>query len=153
MTHIFVLPLLAALQAVAPLTASPAQNAAKDIIWSLEQGIYRDQERGSSAAYIAAASPRYLGWPPTAPRPLTNQNLRVGGVRPTIAALPQIRLSFVDIAFSGNTAIIYYQTVRTRVVEGKELVDGFDVTHTWLKENGTWRLLGGMARPRVGPPL
>ena len=56
-------------------------------------------------------------------------------------------MSFVDLAFHGDTAVIYYTTFRTQRADGSPARYHFETTHTWVKENGKWHVLGGMARP------
>ena len=53
-------------------------------------------------------------------------------------------MEFGDIAFSGNTAVIYYSTHRTRMPGGEPVDQHFEITHIWAFESGEWRLLGAM---------
>ncbi len=55
-------------------------------------------------------------------------------------------MEFVDLAFHGDTAVIFYKTHRTQRFDGTPVDESFETTHTWVREDGQWRVLGGMAR-------
>jgi hypothetical protein len=55
-------------------------------------------------------------------------------------------MTFMDFSLNQNVAVIYYKTHRTRLADGTPADDHFEVTHTWIREDGKWRVFAGMAR-------
>jgi ketosteroid isomerase-like protein len=119
---------------------------AKDEIWALEQAIYAGRASGDMSAYINNTSPGYMAWAPQAPRPLGADNLRTTHAGVPVTSKERLTMQFVDLAYYGDTAVIYYTTHRTQVFDGSPSDEHFETTHTWVREGGHWKVLGGMAR-------
>src|SRR3546814_20764037 len=58
----------------------------------------------------------------------------------------RLQMTLAGFAMNGDTAGIYYNTHRTRRSDGTPADDRFEVTHTWVREDGVWKVFGGMAR-------
>lgn len=137
-----------ALAIATPALARPPQTkaAAQAEIWALEQAIYAARGRGDMRPYIDHVAGDYLAWPPRIPAPAGVDSLHALAGR--MAADNREMLTMTPIAFSlsGDAAVIYYSTHRTRRPDGSAADERFDVIHNWVREGGRWRLLGGMAR-------
>ncbi len=148
--------LLAALLATAGVATSlqaedtPAIEAARTTIWTLEQAIYAGRAKGDVSAYADNTAQGYLAWPPILAAPMRVDGFKRPKTAPT-ASHEKLSMELVDFTIHGDTAIIYYRTHRTMRADGTPADDRFDVTHTWVREGGTWRVLGGMARNQVMP--
>lgn len=133
--------------------AGPAGDpvaAARAEIWAKELAIYADRGNGQLDFYVANASPRYLGWPPTAAEPIP-----LAGVRRDSNAMrgkthEQIKTSFKGFTLSGDTAVIYYANHRTMKADGTPVDQLFENIHVWTQEDGRWKLIGGLARQTRG---
>ncbi len=141
--------ILTAALAAPGLAAADAQadkQAAKDAIWPLEQSIYAGRAVGDLSNYINNTSPDYVAWPPTVDKPMPYTNLKATASAGPVASKERLTMEFMDIAVHGNTAIIYYKTHRTMRYDGTPVDEHFETTHTWVKDDGHWHVLGGMAR-------
>lgn len=127
----------------AEATHAEQTEAAKTEIWTMEQAIYAGRAKADFSAYANNVAEGYVAWPPTQDAPVRSNIFKSG--RP-ISSQEQLTMKLMDFSLHGNTAIIYYQTHRTRLADGSAANDRFHVTHTWVRQNGQWRVLGGMAR-------
>jgi len=118
-------------------------------IWEKEQAIYAARGQGDLQYYVDNASEHYLGWPPGWQKPSGIDQLRAGVEQMRGIDQEELTMEFGDIAFSGNTAVIYYGTHRTRMPGGEPVDQHFEITHIWAFESGEWRLLGAMGRTRA----
>jgi len=125
------------------------REQAKAEIWEKEQAIYAARGQGDLQYYVDNASEHYLGWPPGWQKPSGIDQLRAGVEQMRGIDQEELTLEFGDIAFSGNTAVIYYRTHRTRMPGGEPVDQHFEITHIWAFESGEWRLLGAMGRTRA----
>jgi ketosteroid isomerase-like protein len=127
------------------------KQAAKDAIWTLEQSIYAGRAAGDLSNYVNNTSPDYVSWPPTVDKPMPYTNLKATASGGPKASKEHLTMEFMDIAVHGNTAIIYYKTHRTQRADGTLVDENFETTHTWVREDGHWQVLGGMARLKAKP--
>ena len=150
---LFRMAAFAAACAASPLVAAPEDDRVAQVrkeIEAKELSIYSGRAKGQLDFYVDNASPRYLGWPPTAkaPFPLTglraDRNAMVGKTQEKIAT------TFTGFTLSGTTAVIYYTNHRTRTSDGKPVDQYFENIHVWSNENGTWKVLGGLSRMTKG---
>jgi len=58
-------------------------------------------------------------------------------------------MDFHSIEVHGHAAIVYYTVVTTGIApaRGAPAKRAACITHTWVKDGGSWRLAGGMSRP------
>ena len=137
---------------VAACAGPPSSNveydraAARDEIWSREQAIFQGRSRGDLGVYVGFTAGDYMGWPPGSPNPLGVQQLREGAEQMRGKDREEIAMEFGDITFSGNTAVIYYSTHKTRLPDGTPVDQTADIAHVWIREHGEWRLLGALGR-------
>jgi len=134
--------------------AQPSSDSAKAAvqaeIWSKEQAIYAGRSRGDLGPYVTNTSREYVSWPPTVKAPMGYDKLASTTVPPN-SNHEQLTMTFMDFALSGDTAVIYYRNHMTRRANGDAVDLTYDVTHTWTREGGVWRVLGGMARLEPAP--
>lgn len=136
--------------ATAPLRAvqRPSWEEARDAIWAKELQIYEGRSRGDLAPYLANTAQGYKAWPPYNPVPKGNEGLHETGQRLSGKTRETLEMAFLDLVLHGDFAIIYYTTHRTRLADGTPVDEHFEVTHSWVREDGEWKVLGGMARAR-----
>lgn len=135
------------------VAAGPVRDpvaAARDEIWTKELAIYADRGNGQLDFYVDNASPRYLGWPPTAAEPMPLAGVRRDGDAMRGKTREQIKTSFKGFTLSGDTAVIYYANHRTMKADGTPVDQLFENIHVWAQEDGKWRLIGGLARQTKG---
>jgi len=148
-----ILPLLILLAA----TASAAQESGvggiqtpqqpEETIWALEE-LYSAYHRDANHdGVLSIWHDQFLGWPDPEPQPANKEQ----GARylrrefPTPASLT-FHIQREGIRILGDVVINYY-TLHTlsKDEDGREQRRSVRVTHTWIKEEGQWRLLGGMS--------
>jgi hypothetical protein len=128
--------------AVPPLTKAQAQAE----IWAKEQAIYKARGQGNLKPYIENVATDYKAWPPFSAVPTGVGALDRAQPKMAIENKELLAMEFVDFAINGDAAIIYYKTHRTRLPNGQPADERFEVTHSWVWQDGTWKVYGGMAR-------
>jgi len=120
---------------------------AKTTIWEKEKKIYESRAINGLDFYIANSSTNYLGWPPGIPSPSNLNNLKENQKNVTTPNLEQIEIFFNDFTMSENTGIIYYNTYRTRMPDGTQVNQRYQICHIWKRDlDNNWKLLGAMGR-------
>ncbi len=125
-------------------------DEAREEIWGKEQAIYAARGDGDLQTYINNTSEHYMGWPPGWDQPSGLEKLREGAKGFTQYKEEELTMTFGDITFSGDTAVIYYSTHRTRLPTGEAVDQRFEIIHVWTREEGEWRLVGALGRTK--PP-
>jgi len=141
--------LLAALMvgALAPRFAPRTSDV--DEVWSMEDRYWRYVQAGDLENYRTLWNDGFRGWPCHDPHPAT---------KPAIGNwVKEIRDQKIRFSYSltregasnvGGVVVVYYQTPMIwKYPDGK--VEGRQdlprkFTHTWLKVNGAWQIIGGM---------
>jgi hypothetical protein len=119
---------------------------ARDAIWTMEQGIYENRAKGNLQYYVDNTSDKYVGWPPSAAKPLPLTGLKEDAKRMVGQSKEKLTMAFTDFAMSGNTAVIYYTTKRSVKPDGTPVDEGFENIHVWTREEAGWKLVGAMSR-------
>lgn len=134
-------------------SASPGYDPEKatEEIWAREQAIYAARGEGDLQFYVDNASEHYMGWPPGWPKPSGIDQLRAGVEQMRGLDQEELAMEFGDITFSGNTAVIYYSTHRTRMPTGEEVDQRFHIAHVWAREGSGWKLVGALGRMAAPP--
>ncbi|MEE4454002.1 nuclear transport factor 2 family protein [Novosphingobium resinovorum] len=127
-------------------------EAARQAIWTKELAIYAGRSRGDLSMYLANTASDYKAWPPFNEVPKGNDGLKATGAAMQGKTKEHLEMTFLDLALNGDTAVIYYKTHRTMLADGTPADEHFEVTHTWTLQDGTWKVLGGMARVRPDRP-
>lgn len=142
------IPLPLAMLTFAAALVAPAMSKAdaQAAIWAKEQAIYAARGRGDMQPYKASIARDYAAWPPFRDTPAGPQNLDT--LQQTLRTDNQelLTMDLVGFVMNGDTAVIYYRTHRTRLPNGAKADEHFEVTHSWVLQDGTWKVMGGMAR-------
>lgn len=136
------------------LAAEPVQTKeqAQAEIWAKELSIYRERGRGNLGPYISNVAKDYLAWPPFAAVPTGVEALEQNQKKMATENKELLKMEFVSFAMNGDAAIIYYKTHRTRLPNGQPADERFEVTHSWVHQDGEWKVFGGMARAQPARP-
>ena len=119
-----------------PGDAASEREAAREAIWAKEWAVYAARRRADPQVYIDNASEEYVGWSPNWDAPAGLDLLRAGVSRVQGQVHEELSLEFEDIAVSGDAAVIYYSTHRTRMPTGEAVDQRFENIHVWIYENG-----------------
>jgi hypothetical protein len=134
--------------AASDMRGSANWEQAQQDIWAKELSIYAGRSRGDLSLYLAETAANYLAWPPFNEVPKGNDGLKATGRSMAGKTQERLEMTFLDLALNGDAAVIYYKTHRTMRADGTPADERFEVTHSWVRENGEWKVLGGMARVR-----
>jgi hypothetical protein len=118
----------------------------RDLLWQRERAIYAARGRGDLGQYASEITPSYLAWPPHRPKPLDAGAFLAQAAQFAGQGEEELAMTLTDFTVDGDSAIIYYETHRTRLPTGQDCDQKFEVIHVWLYRDGDWRLFGGMAR-------
>ena len=118
----------------------------RDAIWVKEQAIYVNRAQGDLEYYVQNTSPNYVGWPPSAAKPLPLTGLKADAKRMVGQNKEKLTMEFTDFALSGNTAVIYYANKRSVKPDGTPVDETFENIHVWTREGADWKLVGAMSR-------
>jgi hypothetical protein len=133
--------------------ASPSETErAQKEIWAKEQSIYSGRGAGNIGLYLNNTAAGYLAWPPFNEVPKGTEGLKATGRTLEGKTHEKLEMTLTGFALNGTTAVIYYKTHRTMLADGTPADQHYEVTHTWVRENGRWKVLGGMARLRPERP-
>tara|TARA_R110001606_G_scaffold193130_4_gene340895 strand:+ start:5431 stop:5898 length:468 start_codon:yes stop_codon:yes gene_type:complete len=132
--------------AISDMSGSPLWEKTRQEIWAKELSIYAGRSRGDLSLYLAETAANYVAWPPFNEVPKGNDGLKATGRSMAGQTQERLEMTFLDLALNGDSAVIYYKTHRTMRADGTPANEHFEVTHSWVRENGEWKVLGGMAR-------
>jgi hypothetical protein len=99
--------------------------------------------------YSALWHERFVGWPRAEATPVGKSNLGAWLVRHRDAGDSlqyQLRREAVR-QINGPVVVHYSVTAKWIGKDGKTQTDELRITHTWLKENGSWKIITGMSAP------
>jgi hypothetical protein len=145
------LPATIALALMSSASSALAQTAAERAktqaeIWAKEQAIYKGRAEGDLNFYVDNAAPNYLGWPPSAARPMDRTSLNRDAARMTGQNKEQLTMELAGFTQEGDTAVIYYINHRTMRPDGTPTDQRFENIHVWTRVDGAWRVVGAMSR-------
>jgi ketosteroid isomerase-like protein len=130
-----------------------AQDSAKDEaqIWNLEKAYWEYVKANDLEKYRALWHEDFVGWPLVSSAPVRKDHITDWITANTLRGLKLQSYAIEQLAVhvTGDVAINYYRIKTTWATgEGAEArTDAFRITHTWIRTNGTWQIIGGMSAP------
>jgi len=139
--------LLVALVAFAAPAFGQEMDSAQKEVWQMEETYWRDIKAGNEAHYLTLWHENFLGWPYYQPAPVDKAAL-AKGIHQKFAETRTLEYEITSRAVhvTGNVGIAHYavKSVYTDR-DGKKQTDHLRITHTWLKTESGWKILGGMS--------
>jgi ketosteroid isomerase-like protein len=138
---------------VVACTAIPVcaqQSEDEKAVWKLETAFWEDVKALDLDGFKDLMYPEFVGWPYA-----NSQPVRKNHVTDWIAAhtdkggrLRGVELKPAEIQVVGNVAIAHYWVTTTWTDKaGHGEPSTMRITHTWIKTEKGWKLLGGMSSP------
>jgi ketosteroid isomerase-like protein len=130
-----------------------AQNSAKDQtqVWRLEKAYWEYVKANDLEKYRALWSDNFLGWPFVSSAPVHKDRITDWITANTSKGIKLQSYSIEPLAIqaTGDVAIDHYRIKAIWAdAEGIQAkIDTMRLTHTWIRTNGTWQILGGMSAP------
>jgi ketosteroid isomerase-like protein len=134
-------------------TAAFAQDSATDEaqVWNLEKAYWEYVKANDLQKYRALWHEDFLGWPYVSSAPTGKDHITdwitantSKGVKLQSYAIEQLA-----VRVTGDIAINHYR-IKADWATGetaKARTDALRITHTWIRNHGTWQILGGMSAP------
>jgi ketosteroid isomerase-like protein len=141
LTLMFVLP--------AAFRAHSIDSTTEQEVWQMEELYWKNVQAGDVNAYMKRGT--RISWAgPEIGTPLADFkcSIRLFGQRwqrPTVAGYKFLSKA---VRLTGNVGITQYAVESERLgKDGKSEKFTSRITHTWLKSDGNWRIIGGMSAP------
>ena len=138
-------------------TASPVENSpwrarTEAQIWNLEKAYWEYVKANDLQNYRALWHDDFVGWPFVSPAPVRKDHITDWITNNTSKGLKLQSYSIEQLAVrvTGDVAIDHYRIKANwaRDDPGEVMrTDSMRITHTWIRTNGTWQILGGMSAP------
>jgi hypothetical protein len=122
-------------------------KAVADEIWSLENDYWVQNRDAAYERIVSAWHDRFLGWPGSEPKPIGKED----GPAYVRRSFPKPGSFAFEIEPAGIRAheniVVNHYTVHlaSKDERGQDQTRSMRITHTWIREGGTWKLLGGMS--------
>jgi ketosteroid isomerase-like protein len=129
------------------------QSSAKDQtqVWQLEKAYWEYVKANDLEKYRALWNENFLGWPFVSSAPVHKDHITDWITANTAKGIKLQSYSIEPLAIqvTGDVAIDHYRIKATWAkADGSEAKTERDrITHTWIRTNSTWQILGGMSAP------
>lgn len=120
------------------------RSVVEEEIWALEEEYFTNLYKANYDGVLALVHSRFLGWPGAVSQPIDKEEstrFMMKLISKPITCF--IRIERGGIRFSGEAALTQYTLHVSFTETGK--TQSSRITHTWIKESGRWKLLGGMS--------
>ena len=119
----------------------------KEEIWALEEVYFVNLYKADYEAVLDITHSQFLGWPGTMPQPIDKEGsarfMKQFISKPTTCTF---KIEREGIRVLGEIALTQYIIhVNCSGTAGVAKAQSSRIVHTWIKEGGHWKLLGGMS--------
>jgi ketosteroid isomerase-like protein len=123
------------------------RDAVEEEIWALEEAYFANLYKADYEAVLAIVDSQFLGWPGAEPQPIDKE----GSARFMKELIPRptsctFKIEREGIRVLGEVALTEYIIhVNCGDTAAVAKTQSSRITHTWVKEGDSWKLLGGMS--------
>lgn len=132
-----------------PATEEPGnrRDTIEENIWASEEAYFTNLYMANYEEVLALVEDQFLGWPGALPQPIGREEsarfMKQLIPKPTSCT---IRIERAAIRVRGAVALTQYTLyVTCNDTTGTSKTQSSRITHTWVKEDAGWKLLGGMS--------
>ena len=116
-------------------------------IWALEEAYFANLYKANYEKVLAIVHSQFLGWPGALPQPIDREEsarfMKQLVPSPTSCTF---KIERAGIRLLGDVALTQYIIhVNMSDTTGAAKTQSSRITHTWVKEGASWKLLGGMS--------
>jgi len=131
----------------APADTDNRRDTVEEEIWALEEAYFANLYKANYEGVLALVHSQFLGWPGAVPQPIDREEstrfMKQLVPKPTSC---HFKIERAGIRLLGEVALTQYIIcVNCSDSAGVTKTQSSRITHTWLKEDGCWKLLGGMS--------
>jgi ketosteroid isomerase-like protein len=136
-----------------PVLAEEANPSKEDAqIWNSEKAYWEYVKANDLEKYRALWHDDFVGWPSVSPNPLGKSHITDWITNQTAKGLKVQSYSIepLVVRVTGDVAIDHYRVKITWAKGDTAETAGPEttrITHTWIRVDGGWRILGGMSAP------
>lgn len=130
----------------------PRAGSETEQVWAEEQAYWRYVEAHDVTNYLALWSEGFVGWPHSDEHPIGKAAIVAMTAGGSLAHTVFCELHRESVEMHGPAAIAFYRaTVRQQTADGSESATTYRMTHTWMKHDGRWQIVGGMSALETMP--
>jgi hypothetical protein len=131
------------------------QSKEEQEAWKLESDYWKYVQAADLEKYKSLWHPNFVGWPSVSAIPVRKDQI-TDWITEHINNNEQLQWYHIDQAASQKTENVvvthYWITFFWVNKEGKGEPSTARITHTWIKTDSGWQILGGMSAPTAMPP-
>jgi ketosteroid isomerase-like protein len=124
-------------------------DAASDTaeVWSGEEAYWHYLQSHDAEHFVDLWSDDFVGWPMREDHPIHKADIASGFQSAnSFGHVISYELHRESVEMHGPVGITFYRaTVRRRIADGSEPTTNSRLTHTWMKHDGKWQIVGGMS--------
>lgn len=115
-------------------------------VWKEEESYWRFLESRDMDAYLKLFHEGFVSWPYESSRPSDKPAVRrmTDDLRRSYRLITY-ELNPLAIKVIGDTAVVYYSVRYVVESQGDQIEDVRRISHTWIRDDGQWKILGGMS--------
>jgi len=124
----------------------------EDEVWSQEVAYWEYLKAADLDSYLSLWHKDVIGWPNNQASPMNKDGIHqlAAGILAEIQLEPAtVELKPMSVrVFNNNVGIAYYEAyTRATTKAGTEIAIQERFTHTWLRTENGWKIIGGMSAP------
>jgi hypothetical protein len=114
-------------------------------IWKLEEKYWDYWIKADIDGYLSLLHEDFIGWPSSLDTPRDKNAAREFVLDYLAQSKPfAFEIKPAGISVITNVSIVHYHII-SKDEEGNQIGDRFRITHTWIKVDGNWKVMGGMS--------
>jgi ketosteroid isomerase-like protein len=124
-----------------------SRSHSEEELWNLEKTYMTLLKKGDIQELSQYWHRDFIGWPSHSPQPLDRIQSRAS-LEDLIGSMMISSFTFQPqaVRIINDVAIAHYTvTFEIQNTEGEITENSYRITHTWLKDKGTWKIIGGMS--------
>jgi hypothetical protein len=117
-------------------------------IWQLEKSYWEYWIKGDIEDYLSLLHEDFIGWPSSNEKP-SDKNAAREFVQNYLAQTKPFAFEIKPAAIRiiTNVSIVHYILI-WKDKEGNQIGDSYRITHTWIEQEGNWKVIAGMSSRR-----
>jgi ketosteroid isomerase-like protein len=122
-------------------------SSAQKEVWQMEEAYWKDVKDANLDHYVTLWHDQFLGWPRDRTLPVGKDGLAEGARKKmSDGHIVSYEILSKAVTVVGNVGVTQYGVTATRITKGgKSETYTSRVTHTWLKTDSGWQIVGGMS--------
>jgi ketosteroid isomerase-like protein len=129
-------------------TPSVSLSPAEKEVWAQEEVYWRSLKADDRETYLRLWDERFVGWPRFEAAPAGKEKIRQDYAPGTTvrAKLVDYKLEPLSVRAYGNDMVIaFYRAILRRERNGQAETSRSRLTHTWMRTDHGWQIVGGMS--------